>query len=244
MIGNDDAIPQLILSRIERLGYLSKGDIDAIRGLRFDVEAAASGQLLVREGAPTERCCLLVSGYACRHKTTRSGGRQIVSFHIPGDILDLQHMLFARADHNVETITEAMIAWVPQDVLRRLIAARPTISAALWHETMIEASVFREWVLNVGRRDARSRIAHMLCEFAARCEAAGLGAQERLRLPMTQEHIADATGLTAVHVNRMLSALRAEGVISGAGKYLQIADPARMREVADFDPAYLHLAAA
>ena len=243
MIGNDDAIPRLILNRIKRLGYLSQADVDAIRGLRFDIEAAAAGQLLVREGAATDRCCLLVSGYACRHKTTRDGGRQIVSFHVAGDILDLQHMLFARADHNVETVTEAMIAWVPQEALRRLITERPTISAALWHETMIEASIFREWVLNIGRRDARSRIAHMLCEFAARCEAAGLGAQERLKLPMTQEHIADATGLTAVHVNRMLRTLRNEGVIAGAGKYLQIADPERMREVADFDPAYLHLAA-
>lgn len=243
MAGSDDAIPQLILARIEKGGYVARGDAEAIRRLRFDIEAVSAGTLLVRDGDPVDRCCVLVSGYACRHKATRAGGRQIVSFQVPGDLLDLQHMSFARADHNIEVITDAMIAWLPLDALEQLIMGHPAIGAALWREAMTEASIFREWVLNVGRRDGRSRIAHMLCEFVARCGAAGLGPQERLRLPMSQGHIADATGLTAVHVNRMLRALRAEGIIAGAGKDMRIVDLTRLRDVADFDPGYLHLAA-
>ena len=108
--------------------------------------------------------------------------------------------------------------------LRDLARQRPRVGEALWRGTLIDASIFREWVLNVGRRDARQRIAHMLCEFAVRREAAGLGSPESFVLPMTQEHIADATGLTAIHVNRMLQALGNDGVIQREKRQVAIAD--------------------
>jgi CRP-like cAMP-binding protein len=158
-------------------------------------------------------------------------------------VLDLQHLLFSMADHNVQTITSGTVAWIPSSELKLVAQRRPRIGEALWRDTLIDASIFREWVLNVGRRDAKSRIAHMLCEFAARCRAAGLGSPESIHLPMTQEQIADATGLTAVHVNRMMRALRQDGVIEQKGKELRIVDWDRMRGIADFDPVYLHAAA-
>jgi CRP-like cAMP-binding protein len=118
------------------------------------------------------------------------------------------------------------------------------VAEALWRDTLIDASIFREWVLNVGRRDAKSRIAHMLCEFLMRCESAGLGSAERFDLPMTQEQIADATGLTSVHVNRMLRALEEDGVIHHRGREIRVGDWALMKRVAGFDSTYLHAAAA
>lgn len=235
---------ELMLAKLTRLGGLDQQDRAAIGSLRFRVQQVPAGKLLVRTGDVPSECCVLVEGYACRHKSTSSGGRQIVSFHLPGDILDVQHLQLERADHDVETITAATIAWVPASELRELLRTRPKINDALWRDALIDASIFREWVLNVGRRNAESRIAHMLCEFATRREAAGLGSPERFDLPMSQHQIADATGLTVVHVNRTLQALAASGVIERRGREIRIADWPRMREVADFDPAYLHQQAA
>lgn len=243
MSANDnDALTQL-LYKMERLAYMDQSDRDAIRSLPIQLKSAPADHLLVQEGDVATVCCVLLAGYACRYKLTSSGGRQIVSFHMPGDILDLQHLLLSRADHSVQTITEATIAWVPAADLKRLAQERPAIAEALWRDSLIDASIFREWVLNVGRRDAKSRIAHMLCEFAARREAAGLGSAECFELPMTQEEIADATGLTTVHVNRMLHDLGREGVIVREKRKVVISDWQRMRQIADFDPAYLHAAA-
>jgi CRP-like cAMP-binding protein len=232
-----------VIRKLDRLSPLDEADRVAVAGLPFTITRGRSSHYIVRERDRVSNCAILLSGYACRHKTTSDGGRQIVSFHLPGDILDLQHLLFPTADHNVQTITEASWALVPIEALRKVTRERPAIGEALWRDTLIDASVFREWVLNVGRRDAKSRVAHMLCEFALRREAAGLGSPERFELPMSQEQIADATGLTPVHVNRMLSALSADGIIARDKRHVDILDWKRMRRVADFDPVYLHSAA-
>jgi CRP-like cAMP-binding protein len=238
----DDALDRAI-DKIGRLAELDEEDRRAFEALPTRVVRVGAGRYLVREGVAADDCCILAEGFACRHKMTAAGGRQIVSFHLRGDILDIQHLLLATADHNVQAITDVTVAWVPKMLLRQLASERPRIGEALWRDTLIDASIFREWVLNVGRRDARSRIAHLLCEFAARCQAAGLGSADQFELPMTQETIADATGLTGVHVNRMLRLLADDGLIARAGRQVRIVDPPRLREVADFDPAYLHAAA-
>ena len=233
----------LVIRKLGQLATLTQADQDAIRSLPFRIKAAPPNHFLVREGDTTTECCALVAGHACRSKTTSNGGRQIVSFHMPGDILDLEHLLLPRADHNVQTITPATVAWVPSADLRRAARERPMLNEAFWRDTLIDASIFREWVLNVGRRDAKSRIAHMLCEFALRRERAGLGSPERFELPMTQEQIADATGMTTVHVNRMLQELGADGIIVRNKREVRITDWSRICRLADFDPAYLHKAA-
>lgn len=243
MTAKDDDAFGAVIRKLEHRAKLDDADQAAVRTLPISLASARSGDYLVREGDCVTTCCILLSGFACRHKTTGEGGRQIVSFHVPGDILDLQHLLLPRADHNLQTITEVTFARVPAAELARLARERPAIGEALWRDTLIDASVFREWVLNVGRRDARSRIAHMLCEFASRREAAGLGSPERFDLPMTQEQIGDATGLTPVHVNRMLSLLSAEGLIARDKRHVEIVEWDRMQQVADFHPAYLHAAA-
>jgi CRP-like cAMP-binding protein len=238
----DDEIFDRLIRKLSRLATLDEADRDAIRALPFKLRTVGANQMLVREGERVTTCAVLVRGYTCRHKTTSEGARQIVSFHLPGDILDLDQLLLTTADHTLQSITEAVLAWVPEADIRALIRERPNVNEALWRDTLIDASIFREWVLNVGRRDARSRIAHMLCEFAARRDAAGLGSPERFELPMTQEQIGDATGLTSIHVNRMLQELARDGVIARDKREVSITDWARMRRIAGFDPAYLHAA--
>ncbi len=243
MAANDIDPLALLIRKLDRLRTLDASCQDAIRSLPFVIKTVPAHHHLVREGSRVRECCVLLDGYACRHKMAANGGRQIVSFHIPGDILDLQHFMLAVADHNVQSITSAKVAWISTEDIRRVIQDYPPVGEALWRDSLIDASIFREWVLNVGRRDAKSRIAHMLCEFAVRREAAGLGPVESFELPMTQEQIGDATGLTSVHVNRMLAELGTDGLIIRHGRKVEINDWPRLRQAADFDPAYLHQAA-
>jgi CRP-like cAMP-binding protein len=238
-----DAVIPILVRKLSSLGELRDEDLRGLASLPFRLHNARAGDTVIRDGARIVECCLLVQGYACRHKLASNGGRQIVSFHLPGDMLDIQHLLFDRADHNVQMVTNARLAFFPMDALRTLVEDRPALGRALWRDCLVDASIFREWVLNVGRRDAKARIAHMLCEFVERHAAAGLGRPDQFRLPMTQEDIADATGLTSVHVNRMLRQLRDEGVIEGAGRQIGILSWERMKQIADFQPGYLHAVA-
>jgi CRP-like cAMP-binding protein len=232
-----------LTEKLERLHTLDEKDREKLAALPMRLERAPRLHRLVREGDRPDHCCLLVEGFASRYKDLRSGARQIVSFHLRGDLLDIQHLLLSEADHSVETITPALVGWIPMQELLRLVWERPAIGKALWRDCLIDASIFREWVLNVGQRDAKSRIAHMLCEFVVRCEASGLGSPESIVVPITQGHIAEATGLTPVHVNRMLQALRSEGALERGTKNARVADMKLLRSIAGFDPAYLHAAA-
>jgi CRP-like cAMP-binding protein len=240
---NDDGFGAMT-RKLERLATLNEQDRRALSNLPLTRKRVAARQHLLREGEDSTTCYVLLSGYACRYKTTSAGARQIVSFHMAGDIVDLQHLLLSRADHSIQAISDLAFAATPAAELKKVAQTHPAIAEALWRDTLIDASVFREWVLNVGRRDAKQRIAHMLCEFATRRETAGLGRPTSFELPMTQDDIADATGITNVHVNRMLAQLAAEGLIARDKRQVEIADWDRMRRAADFDAAYLHAEAA
>jgi CRP-like cAMP-binding protein len=128
-------------------------------------------------------------------------------------MVDLQNSLLGYADHSVQMLTEGEVATIPRDAVRQLARDRPAVGEAMWIDTLVDGSIFREWIANVGRRDARTRIAHLLCEFSLRLKVAGLGEQTDYELPMTQEQLADATGLTSVHVNRILKGLGADKLI-------------------------------
>ena len=174
-------------------------------------------------------------------KVTVEGARQIVSVHIPGDFVDLEGSLLNVADHNVQALTRCEVLFIPRDAVRDLIIGHPRIGMAMWVDTLIDGSIFREWMVNLGRRDARARIAHLLCEIARRLEVAGLAEDYRYELPMTQEQLADATGLTSVHVNRVLQALAREGLIERNKRFVGIPDWERLRQTAGFTEIYLHL---
>jgi len=231
---------QLLIRKLNRLTPLDSADRAALMQLKLSFQTADSSQTLVRQGDLAERCCLLVEGSAFRYKLAANGGRQIVSFHVPGDLLDVQHLLLPRADHSVQTVANAVVAVINATDLRNVMRTRPRVGDALWRESLVDASIFREWVLNVGRRCAKTRVAHMLCEFATKLQSVGLGAPERFDLPMSQELIADATGLTPIHVNRMLRALTEDGVIERDKREVRIVNWSRMQKVAEFKADYLH----
>ena len=209
----------------------------AFAGLPWARKTYARDAYLVREGEPTSVCTLLVTGFAFRQKLVTNGARQIISIHIPGEMLDIQNCMLEVADHNVQALTRASV--VPKAALGALMAARPNIRRAIWLDSLIDAAVFREWVVNVGRRDARTRIAHLLCELADRLKASGADG-DIYDFPLTQEQVGDATGLTAVHTNRTLQSLRKDGLISLSSNRLSILDWDALCEVGDFNERYLH----
>jgi CRP-like cAMP-binding protein len=229
-----------MVRRLERRSPLEESDRRALLSLPHTVRKLAAGAHVVRDGDPAEQCCLLLSGFAYRYKITGEGGRQIISFHVASEYLDLQNSFLGIADHSVQMLTEAEVALIPSAIFQELALTRPALSRALWIDTLIDASIFREWVVNVGRRDSRARIAHLLCEFSLRLEAAGLASNHHYELPMTQEQLADAVGLTSVHVNRVLKQLGEEGLIRRNRRSITIEDWERMRAAGDFNERYLH----
>ena len=239
-----DSSEPILAPMVQKLGLwepLSAKDRDLVLALPCQRRRLAAGQYLVWDGDRPQNTCLLVSGFAYRHKSAGNGGRQILSIHMRGDIVDLQNSLLGVADHNVQMLTSGEVAFIPVEAIRELADSNPNIGMAMWYETLVEASIFREWMVNVARRDARTRIAHLLCELGLRLEVAELGAQTNYELPITQEQLADAVALTPVHVNRTLMKLEAEGLITRTKRFISVADWKKLVEVADFDPRYLHL---
>ena len=214
---------------------------EKILKLPYQLRHLQAGQYLVWDGDKPQHTCLLLSGFAYRHKSAGNGGRQIMSIHMKGDLIDLQNSLLGVADHNVQMLTGGQVALMPVQAIRDLAFRRPSIGMAMWYETLVEGSIFREWVLNIGRRDARTRIAHLLCEFALRLEVAELGKATSYELPITQEQLADAVALTSVHVNRTLRKLEEDGLITRTKRMITIVDWKELVKVADFQPRYLHL---
>ena len=233
-----------LASLVRRLGLhapLSSDDQAAVLALPHTIRNLEAGQYAVREGDAPTHSCLVVSGFAIRHKIVGDGGRQIVNVHLAGDMVDLQNTLLAIADHNVQALYRMTAAFIPREALSQLAFSRPAVGKALWIETLIEGSISREWIANVGRRDAQTRVAHLLCEFAYRLDAVGIGPECNYELPMTQEQLADAIGLTPVHVNRTLKALDASGLTRRSKRSIVITDLEALAEAGDFRSTYLHL---
>lgn len=219
---------------------LSSQDKEALIALPWAHRSFSRDSYLVREGEPTTTCSLLVRGFAFRQKLVEDGARQIISFHIPGEFLDVQNLLLQVSDHNVQSLNRSSALIVNKTALLALMDSRPHVRRALWLDSLLDASVFREWVVNLGRRDAKARIAHLLCELAARLQSSGIATGDMYDFPLTQEQIADATGLTAVHTNRTLQSLRRDGLISLSSSQLTILDWEGLAEVGDFSERYLH----
>jgi CRP-like cAMP-binding protein len=230
---------------VDRLVYrvdLDARDRAAILALPFTIKMVERAQYIVRERDLAKQTCLMLSGYSIRSKTTATGSRQIVAIHMKGEAVDLQNSMLHVADHSVQMLTSGKVAFIPREAIIQLTLERPKIGHAMWIDTLVDASIFREWIMNVGRRDARTRLAHLLCEFSLRLKLAGLGHDTNYELPMTQEQMADATGLTSVHVNRTIKLLEADGLIERSNpRSIQIGDWRKLADAGDFDSNYLHL---
>jgi CRP-like cAMP-binding protein len=230
---------------LRKLSYwhdLDEADREALLDLPHRTKTIERHGYIARERETTTHSCLMLSGFAIRHKILGDGARQIVAVHMKGDMVDLQNSFLTVADHSVQVLTESEVAFIPRDAVKQLAFERPAIGLAMWFDTLVDASIFREWIGNIGRRDARTRIAHFLCEISLRLKVAGLGQATDYELPMTQEQIADSSGLTPVHVNRTVRGLEIDGLITRkSSRSVTIGDWKKLAEAGDFDSNYLHL---
>jgi CRP-like cAMP-binding protein len=199
------------------------------------------GEDIIKEGDHSPDCHIVVSGLACRYKLLPDGGRQIMAFLVPGDLCDAEIFILKEMDHSVAAMGPTRTALVSGEVMTELLSGKGAITKALWWGTLTDLAVLRERVVDHGRRDAYERIAHLLYEMLVRYRLVGMTTDETLEFPITQADLADATGLTPMHVSRMVGKLREDGLISLKGKTLTILDPERLKEVAGFNPNYLHL---
>ncbi|HEX8532610.1 MAG TPA: Crp/Fnr family transcriptional regulator [Allosphingosinicella sp.] len=196
---------------------------------------------LIREGDEPKSVFLVLDGWACRYKQLPDGRRQIVGLFIPGDICDLNVYILKEMDHSIGAITNLKVAEIGRDDFEQLMQANPRVMQALFWDELVTVSVQREWTLNVGQRTAYERISHLFVELFLRLKAVGLADGNSCDLPLTQVDIADASGLTAVHVNRTLQELRKEGLIELQGRKLVIPDLTALKNAALFNDNYLHL---
>jgi CRP-like cAMP-binding protein len=231
----------VLIRKLQSISPLTEQEQQRIASLPLSVQDVGADQDIVREGDRPSECCLVIEGFTCRYKLTEEGKRQIFSFHTPGDIPDLQSLHLKVMDHSLKTITPCKLAFIAHESIAELTRQCPRVGDVLWRDTLVDAAVFREWMLGIGRRSAYVRIAHLLCEVFVRLRAVGLTNDYECEFPITQTEIGDALGLSTVHVNRSLQELRAEGLIELRRSTLTIFDWERFRKAGEFDPMYLHL---
>jgi len=230
-----------LIRHLASVATLSEDDKRALLTLPMQVTELRADQDIVREGDRPTRSCLILEGWASTFKMTGEGKRQIMAFHIAGDIPDLQSLHLTLLDSSLGTMSPCMVGFIQHEALHAVCEQHYGIARALWRVTLTDASIFREWIINVGRREAHSQLAHVLCETLVRLKAVGLARDHTCEMPITQQELGDATGNSAVHVNRVLQDLRRQGLISLEGRTLKALDWEGLKAVGDFDPTYLHL---
>jgi CRP-like cAMP-binding protein len=229
-----------LIRKIATAMDLTGDELQAISRLPAQLRETRAGEALVREGDRPSQCCILLAGLACRQKFVSDGRRQIMSFHINGDIPDLHSLHIDVMDHDVAMLQPGKVAFVPHAALLALMERHPRIAAAFWRCSLIDAAIFRQWMVGMGRKSAYARVAHLLCELVVLARAVGLGAGGIDHMP-TQEELGDALGLSVVHVNRTMRTLREDRLIETRGKRLNVIDWSGLCQAAGFSASYLHL---
>jgi CRP-like cAMP-binding protein len=242
MPDHDDARPalHLFLARLLSRSRLDGAAQQAILDLPGAVSRIRRNENCADSATRSGHACLVTDGLAARWGQTLDGQRQITAFHLPGDMPDLQALVLSGTTLGLQALSPVTILRVPHAALRN-IAANPQIAEAFWRDCAADAAMATEWVINLGRRKARTRIAHLICEVATRLGKCANQNTFVFDLPITQTHIADATGLSTVHVNRSLQDLKKSALAELAGHEVRVMDWPSLRAAADFNPAYLHL---
>jgi CRP-like cAMP-binding protein len=235
----EDLLP--LLRKLESIGDPSEAEHQALASLRPTIKMFGAREDIVREGERPSIVCLILEGFACRYAMVPSGRRQIMSLHIPGDIPDLQSLFIKVMDHTLATLVPTKVALISHEAMRGLIDRNHRIAHLLWRDSLVDAAIFRKWIVGIGRRSAYARFAHLVCEFAMRMHAVGLMEANMCVMPFTQADIADALGLSNVHVSRVLGRLRKQGLFTWQDGVLTIKNWKRLQKAAEFDPSYLQL---
>lgn len=230
-----------VASKLEAFTKLSSDDCAALAQVSRNFRFVDARRDVISEGDKPRHVHLVLEGWACRYKQLPDGKRQIVSLFVPGDFCDVNVYILKYMDHSIGAITRLKVAMIGPDEMSTLTADRPRITQALWWHELVTAAVQREWTLNLGQRSAYERLAHLLIELYMRLQVVGRAQNGHCDFPLTQNDLADATGLTSVHVNRTLQELRRDGLIELERKQLHILDLPRIMDVSMFNPNYLHL---
>jgi CRP-like cAMP-binding protein len=230
-----------VIRRLSALRSISESTAAALdRALRERVLRMDAGQDLIAEGDRPDRIRIILSGWLARYKTLEDGRRQIVNFVLPGDTCDAFSYLLPRLDHSICSLTTVIYSEIERDRFEALMAGDRMLAEALWCEQLVNCAIQREWAVNIGRRVALERVAHLLCEIVERLRTVGLLNGDSCGFPVTQMDLADATGLSVVHLNRTLQELRAAGLIVLRERVLSISDLDALRNAGLFNPIYLH----
>ncbi|KIU27874.1 Crp/Fnr family transcriptional regulator [Methylobacterium radiotolerans] len=231
----------VLIRKLESIGTLSEEERQAIQSLPMRIHILGARQDIVRDGEQPTQCCLILDGWVCRYKLLSQGKRQILSFHIAGDMPDLQGLHAHTMDYGLSTVKHATVAFIARESLRELTARFPSLATLLWRDTLLDAAVVRAWMTGMGRRTAFERIGHLFCELYLKLRAVGLAGDYRCPLPVTQMDLADALGLTPVHINRVLREMRSRALITLRHQTLVIEAWEDLLQASEFDPTYLYL---
>jgi CRP-like cAMP-binding protein len=230
-----------LLRKLANFTQLSEDESNAVDECSQDVREFAAREDVISQGDRTGGVKLLLDGFACRYKVLEDGRRQIVAYFVPGDLCDLRVFILKRMDHSIGAVVASKVATISPENILRLTHTYPTLTRALWWSTLVEEAIAREWLVNVGQRDALERTAHLFCELLYRFRAVGLNQGNSCTLPLTQVELAETLGLSSVHVNRTLQELRRRNLITLEGGTLTIQNLDELKELSFFNPDYLHL---
>lgn len=230
-----------LIARLSHGVRLEEADLDRLRRLAADARPVPARTDLSFQGDRPDRVHVVLDGVACRYRLTEDGGRSIMNLVLPGDGCDLHVFVLRRMDHTVATLTECQVVSVPAATLQEVTESHPRIARALWWSTLLDESVLREWLVNMGRRRSDRQLAHLFCEWHARLRMVGRAEERSFPQPLTLEELADALGRSAVHVGRSLQTLRDQGLVVAQNQVVTIPDLGALRAYAGFDPGYLHL---
>ncbi|HET9161008.1 MAG TPA: Crp/Fnr family transcriptional regulator [Caulobacteraceae bacterium] len=233
---------ELLIRKLENFVTLSSDDKKALIAVaRERVRSYEPKHDIICEGDQPRWVNLILEGYAYRYRMLEDGRRQIVGLFFPGDLCDSRMFILRHMDHSLGALTKARVAEIDPDRFIELADSYPRITRALWWNTLVEEAIAREWIVNVGQRSARERMAHLLCEIYMRMDMVGLAQDHTLDLPMNQTELSEALGLSVVHTNRTLQALRSDGLITLRGGKLVIRDLDGLMQAGMFNSVYLHL---
>ena len=230
-----------LLRKLSNFTALSAEESTAILDCCKDVRQVGAREDIIAQGDRTGGVKLLLDGFACRYKTLEDGRRQIVAYFVPGDLCDLRVFILKRMDHSIGAIAPSRVATIAPDNVLKLMHDYPNLTTALWWSTLVEEAIAREWIVNVGQRNALERMAHLFCELLYRFRAVGLNQGLSCTLPLTQVELAETLGLSSVHVNRTLQELRRQKLITLDAGTLTIQNLKALEELSFFSAEYLHL---
>ena len=230
-----------LVRKLESFTALPEADRALLERISAETRLVGPHTDLVREGDQPDGVFLVMEGMACRHKHRANGARQIMAYLLPGDLCDLDVALLNRMDHTITTLSACRVVRIAPETIADILQHHPQIARALRMSTLVDEATLREWLVNVGRRTATERIAHLFCELLVRLRVVGLTRENSYALPLTQADLADTTGLSTVHVNRSLQELRRQGLIELKSRHLTILNLPRLRAVGEFKANYLHL---